>query len=194
MWLILKHLSSAFYDGDLLFSLVWNTWMDLEGKRLLSENNVRVGEGREKTMRGSSLPGISPDTLKTDSALCSRAWTHCTQFAGGLRCDLNTHVSSHAGRHTQYSQFSNLQYDKEIEHHRDLIPCSVARHFGVLLFLFRLICNGGVLILFFVFPLNLITVWGVCGYTSWQTCGQRAKHKNTSKQTYMSVHTWRSFG
>lgn len=99
------------WEINLLFSLVWNTWMDLEGKRLLSENNVRVGEGREKTMRGSSMPGISPDTLKQTRPFVQEhehintQIQHYTQFAGGLWCDLNSHVSSHArcGRHTQYS-------------------------------------------------------------------------------------------
>lgn len=31
--------------GNLLISRVWNTWEHLEGKRLLSENNITVGEG-----------------------------------------------------------------------------------------------------------------------------------------------------
>lgn len=183
------------WETDLLFSLVWNTWMELEGKHLLSENNVRVGEGMEKTMRGSSVPGISPDTLKTwpfvqEHEHMDTQIQHYTQFAGGLRCDWNSHVSSHArfGRHTQYSILKSSICQRNVTLQSGLLPCSVARDFGVLLFVFRLICNGGVVVLFFVFPLNVAAVWGVCGYASWQTCSQRAGIVTQANHTHASLY------
>lgn len=70
----------------------------------------------------------------------------------------------------------------------DHIPGSSARHFGVFLVLFRLICHWGVLVLFFVFSLDVCVVWRIA---SWQTCRQKPNVKTQTKQQNSPIRIWK---